>query len=274
MTTTDSYRSLYEAFDSDLMRTVRQQAYGEDIGQHSWVTAEELRADIRRLGLTSHSSLLDLGCGPGGPLVFVVRATGCVGTGLEMSAPAIASGQARAQRDGVDARVRFAQADLDLDLDLDLALPVGRSPFDAVMSFDVVLHLRDRRALFERVAEVLRPNGRLLFTDAGVVSGPVSSEEFQRRGAHGFTQFVPTGFNERLIAAVGLRLIETEERTASVSRNARGRLGALETHREALEERIGKAEIDRQRAYLETVAELSERGALSRWMYLAQRDAP
>ena len=272
MTTTDNYRSLYEAFDSDLMRTVREEAYGEDIGQHSWVTAEELRADIQRLGLTSDSSLLDLGCGPGGPLVFAVRATGCVGTGLEMSAPAIASGQARAQLEGVDSRVRFAQADLDLDLDL--ALPVGRSPFDAVMSLDVVLHLRDRRALFERVVEVLHPNGRLLFTDAGVVSGPVSSEEFQRRGAHGFTQFVPTGFNERLIAAVGLRLIETEERTASVSRNARGRLGALEAHRQALEERIGKTEIDRQRAYLETVAELSERGALSRWMYLAQRDSP
>jgi cyclopropane fatty-acyl-phospholipid synthase-like methyltransferase len=268
MTTTDGYRSLYEAFDSDLMRTVREEAYGEDIGQHLWVTAEELRADIRRLGLTSDSSLLDLGCGPGGPLVFVVRTTGCVGTGLEMSAPAIASGQARAQRDGVDARIGFAQADLDL------ALPVGRSLYDAAMSLDVVLHLRDRRVLFERVARVLRPNGRLLFTDAGVVSGPVSSEEFQRRGAHGFTQFVPAGFNERSIAAAGLRLIESEERTASVSRNARGRLGALEAHRAALEQRIGKAEINRQQAYLETVAELSERGALSRWMYLAQQDAP
>jgi cyclopropane fatty-acyl-phospholipid synthase-like methyltransferase len=266
MTTTDGYQSLYEAFDSDLMRSVRQQAYGEDIGQHSWVTAEELRADIQRLGLTSDSSLLDLGCGPGGPLVFVVRATGCIGTGLEMSASAIASGLARSRSMGVDARVRFAQADLDL------ALPVGRSSFDAAMSLDVVLHLRDRSALFEQVAEGLRPGGRLLFTDAGVVSGPVSSQEFQRRGAHGFTQFVPAGFNEGLITAAGLRLVETEERTASVSRNARGRLRALETHRDALEERIGKAEIDRQRAYLETVAELSERGALSRWMYLAQRD--
>jgi cyclopropane fatty-acyl-phospholipid synthase-like methyltransferase len=266
MTTTDGYRSLYEAFDSDLMRTVREEAYGEDIGQHSWVTAEELRADIRRLGLTSNSSLLDLGCGPGGPLVFAVRATGCVGIGLERSAPAIASGQARAQREGIDGRVRFAQADLDL------ALPVARSSFDAVMSLDVVLHLRDRRALFERVTEVLRPNGRMLFTDAGVVSGSVSSDEFQRRSAHGFTQFVPPGFNERLIEAAGLRLTETEERTASVLRNARGRLAALEAHREALEECIGKAEMQRQRDYLETVAELSERGALSRWMYLAQRD--
>jgi cyclopropane fatty-acyl-phospholipid synthase-like methyltransferase len=268
MTNTDGYRSLYEAFDSDVMRAVRAQAYGEDIGQHSWVTAEELRADIRRLGLTSDSSLVDLGCGPGGPLVFVVRAAGCLGTGLEMSAAAIALGQGRAQRDGIGARVRFVQADLDL------ALPAGLGPFDAAMSLDVVLHLRDRRALFERVAEVLRPSGRLLFTDAGVVSGPVSSEEFQRRSAHGFTQFVPAGFNKRLIDALGLRLIETEERTASVSRIARGRLGALESNHEALVERIGTAEIGRQRAYLETVAELSERGALSRWMYLAQRDAP
>ena len=41
-----SYDPLYAAFDSPLMRQLRQEAYGEDIGQHSWVTADEFRSDI------------------------------------------------------------------------------------------------------------------------------------------------------------------------------------------------------------------------------------
>jgi hypothetical protein len=49
----ESYDAIYDEFDSPLMRRVRSDAYGEDIGQHSWGSAAELRADIRRLGLTA-----------------------------------------------------------------------------------------------------------------------------------------------------------------------------------------------------------------------------
>ena len=53
------YDRLYEEFDSPLMRRMRLEAYDEDIGQHSWVTAEELAKDILLLGLSSGSRLLD-----------------------------------------------------------------------------------------------------------------------------------------------------------------------------------------------------------------------
>ena len=79
----DAYKSIYATFNSPLSRKLRQDAYGEDIGQHSWVTADELRDDIARLRLSPSHRLLDLGCGPGGPLCFVVRSVGCRGTGLE-----------------------------------------------------------------------------------------------------------------------------------------------------------------------------------------------
>jgi hypothetical protein len=46
------------------MRQLRQEAYGKDIGQHSWVTADEFRSEIGRLSLTTSSRLLDVGCGP------------------------------------------------------------------------------------------------------------------------------------------------------------------------------------------------------------------
>jgi len=45
----DEYEWLYREFDSDFMRQVRAEAYGEDIGQHSWSSADELREDARLL---------------------------------------------------------------------------------------------------------------------------------------------------------------------------------------------------------------------------------
>jgi hypothetical protein len=64
------------------MRQLRREAYGKDIGQHSWVTAEELEGDISRLRLSRASRFLDLGCGPGGPLAFIAGQVGCRGSGV------------------------------------------------------------------------------------------------------------------------------------------------------------------------------------------------
>src|SRR5713226_6448423 len=89
------YDDLYKDFDSDLMRKIRREAYGKDIGQHSWVSAEELEEHISRLKLSAGSRFLDLGCGPCGPLTFIVSAIRCHGSGVDLSAPALAAGRAR-----------------------------------------------------------------------------------------------------------------------------------------------------------------------------------
>ncbi len=66
------YESLYWEFDSPLMQQIRGEAYGEDIGQHSWVDADEVRADIVRLGLSPSSRLIDPGSGSCRPLTFIL----------------------------------------------------------------------------------------------------------------------------------------------------------------------------------------------------------
>jgi len=249
------------------MQQVRREAYGEDIGQHSWVTADELRSDIERLLLTASSRLLDVGCGPCGPLVFAVRSTGCTGTGVDVSESALVSGSARARASGVQERIKLLEADLNRPL------PFENRSFDAVISLDVVLHLGDRKALLVEAARVLAPAGKFLFTDAGVISGSISNEEISRRSTNGYTQFVPPGFNEALLRATGFRLIGREDRTASVLLTASGRLRAMGAHRAAVEEMEGEKAFARQQRYLETVVELSERGALARVMYFAESAA-
>ncbi len=261
---TRGYDRTYDDFDSPSMRRMRAEAYGEDIGQHSWVTAEELRADIPALGLTAEGRLLDLGCGPGGPLTFVAGIVGCRGVGMDVSAPAIAAGRARATALGLADRVTFEKADLND------RVPLADRSCDAVLSLDAILHLRDRAAAFREVARVLRPGGRFLFTDAGVVTGAISEEEARRRSVHGYTQLVAPGFNESALAQSGLRPIGSENRTPGLIRVAKARLAARKAHRAALEEREGPSRCESQERYLETVVALAERGALSRMMYLTE----
>jgi SAM-dependent methyltransferase len=259
------YETLYEEFDSPLMHQLRIEAYGEDLGQHSWVTGSELESCGQGLGLTASSRLLDLGCGPGGPLSFVVTRIRCRAVGVDLSHAAIAAARARIATQGLDALVLLLQADANEPI------PLMSSSFDAVMSMDTVLHLRDRTALFRQVARVLISNGKFWFTDAAVVTGPVSSEEVALRSMHGYTQFVPSGFNERALEDAGFQLMRIEDRTAALLGNARGRLSARLAHRAELEQVEGAAYFERQLRYLETVVELAERGATSRVSYLAER---
>lgn len=258
------YESFYRDFDSPLMRQVRREAYGEDIGQHSWVGADELRGDIARLKLSAGSRLLDLGCGPCGPLTFILAAVRCRGTGVELSPSALRAGRARAASLGVEDLFAGHVADLND------SLPFERGSFDAIMSLDVVLHLRDRLDLFREIARVLQPGGRVLFTDAGVMTGAISNEDVRARSLHGYTQFVPAGWNERVLESAGLRLIEIENRTSNVLRNSRGRLAAMRAHRDELEQLSSAADFAGQVGYLETIIALSARSALSRMMYLAE----
>lgn len=260
----DGYEPFYREFNSPLMRQIRSQAYGEDIGQHSWVGAQEMRGDIERLKLSPSSRLIDLGCGPCGPLTFVLASVGCSGTGVELSRAALAVGRERAATLGVDALLSVQEADLNE------ALPFESGSFDAAISLDVVLHLRDRSKLFDEVARLLRRGGRFLFTDGGVLTGSVSNEEARKRSIHGYTQFVAAGWNERLLESAGFVLIETENRTISMLKTASGRLAAMQAHRGELERVSSSADLENQQDYLETVVKLSRRGAVSRVMYLAE----
>ena len=264
MTSDRGYEDLYETFDSALARQIRREAYGEDFGQHSWATADEVRECIPRLRLSPTTRILDIGCGPAGPLTFIVGAVGCRGVGLDVSAAAIEAGSSRVSELGLDRLITLLTADSNEPI------PFGIDSFEAVISVDVVLHLHDRSRLFREVARVLGAGGRFWFTDAGVLTGPVSVEEAALRSPHGYTQLAPAGFNDRALEAEGFRILSVDDRTADLLANATGRLAARIAHREEMVTLDGADNFERQKQYLETVIALARRGAMSRFAYLAE----
>ena len=69
---------------------MRRAAFGEDVGQNSWLTVDELDRFVSRLELQSSARLLDVGCGSGGPSLHVARLTGCQVVGVELYDEAVA----------------------------------------------------------------------------------------------------------------------------------------------------------------------------------------
>jgi len=186
--------------------------------------------------------------------------------GLDVSEAAISAGTGRAASMGLDRLITLQQSDSNG------RIPFLDESFAAAISLDVVLHLRDRNLLFREVARVLTPGGRFWFTDAGVVTGALSSQEVEWRSIHGYTQFVPAGFNERAIEDAGLKVVQVDDRTDDLLRNATGRIAARLAHRAELEALEGIESYEREGIYHDTVVKLATRRALSRFAYIAERN--
>ena len=134
-------------------------------------------------------------------------------------------------------------------------------------------HIANRLEVLRDWHRVLRPRGRMLFTDAMIVSGLVSHEELAVRSSIGFYLVVPPGENERLIEQSGFRLISSEDVTGDEAAIAERWHAARERHREALLQREGATNFTGLQRFLTCVHRLSAERRLSRYSYLAEKPA-
>ena len=156
--TQNRYRraQMHAAFEevwTDASRTRSEAGYAFKTAVFSEiVTREEICIDPEWL---KGRSVLDLGCGHGGPGVAVARQTGARVTGISISTEQVARANARAAAAGLADRVEFRHANA-------LELPFEVSSFDAVLAFESIIHMPDREHVLGQVHRVLKPGGQLL----------------------------------------------------------------------------------------------------------------
>jgi SAM-dependent methyltransferase len=261
----DLYNNVYGDFASDAEAAVRRAAFGDDMGQSSWITAAEWLRFADAAGVGEPSAVLEVGSGSGGPAVYLALARGCRVTGVDINEHGVRNGGRLAAAKDVADRVTF------LAVDASRPLPCAPASFDAVLSNDAMCHIEHRLDVLRDWRRVLRPGGRMLFTDAMVVTGLVSQEEIATRSSIGRYYFLPPGENERLIASAGFTLRSIEDVTASAETIARRWHDAREAHRGALVAREGEANFAGLQRFLACVHTLSAERRLSRFCYLAER---
>jgi SAM-dependent methyltransferase len=242
----DHYGAHYRDFTAGVHEEVRRAAFGDDVGQNSWLTRNELERFGEQLGLTASSRLQDVACGSGGPALHLARLTGCRVVGVELFDEAVANGTRLAREARLETQASFARADAGR------TLPFEDGSFDAILCMDAINDLPDRRRVLTDWARLLRAGGRLLFTDAVTITGVLDSVELATRTSVGYFLFVPRGENERLLAEAGTKILAVEDTTESTAEVA------------------GRRRHARQR-FFDVVARLARERRLSRLVYTAEK---
>ncbi|HEX6252222.1 MAG TPA: methyltransferase domain-containing protein [Gemmatimonadaceae bacterium] len=259
------YDANYGQFASELYAQVRTAAFGEDIGQSGWLTAEEHDLFVRWLDPGPASHLLDVACGSGGTTLRIARLTGCRVQGIDLHPQGIAAANEAAQKQGLHERAAFHVADAGLPL------PFADASFDGVICTDAVNHLPERQSVFSEWARVLVPGGRLVFTDPIVVTGALTSEEIAIRASIGFFLFVPPGLDEMLLREAGLEPTDVVDRTENMAKSAQRWHDARAARADDLRRIEGTETFEGQQRFLSVAARLASERRLSRIAYRAVR---
>jgi 2-polyprenyl-3-methyl-5-hydroxy-6-metoxy-1,4-benzoquinol methylase len=259
------YNANYGHFQTDLYAEIRREAFGEDIGQNSWLTADEQDNFLRWLDLAPGKRLLDVACGAGGPLLRMIAATGCSAIGIDVHDQAVATAISLTTQRGLTALAEFRA------VDATSPLPFPDGMFDAITCIDAINHFPDRRHVIAEWARLLKPGGRLLFTDPITVTGALTNAEVAVRSSAGFYLLVPHGYDERVLAQCGLKVVVCEDATANMAKVAEARLAARAAKSTRLREIEGDKSYDGQQEFLTVAARVAREGRLSRFVYVSQK---
>lgn len=261
--------NLYDGHYSDHAKRaqtqVRLDTYGTngDFGQSSWMTQTELDSMITKLKITNSSHVLEVGSGAGGTSVYIAKMIGCRVTGVDLNPHGIETGNSLANADGLSNLVNFHHADASKPL------PFPDGSFDAVFSNDAMCHIPGRKNVLSDWRRLLKPGGLALFTDAMIVTGIVSSDEFATRSSIGKYYFVPLGQNEQVIEAARLQVLEAIDTTSEAAEVAKRWHDSREKHRDELQEPAENFE--GLQKFLWSVYTLLNQKRLSRFMYIARK---
>ncbi|HXA04013.1 MAG TPA: class I SAM-dependent methyltransferase [Bryobacteraceae bacterium] len=140
-----------------IWRDAYEDDYPEDADPFGFATVSDLESISAELHLKKYSRLLDVGCGRGGPGLWVARKTHSLLTGLDILAEAIEQANSLKVRMGMADAATFGIGSF-----ADTGLPSCSQ--QAVMSVDAFWMVLDKTAALREMARIIEPGGSLVMT--------------------------------------------------------------------------------------------------------------
>ena len=261
----DLFDSTYSNFREQVLQAIREETFDRDIGQNSWLTAEEYDRFISWLRLLPGDHALEVASGSGGPALYLARNTNCHVTGIDANECGVKTATASSMQSRT--RVTFEVVDANAEL------PFEDNTFDALLCIDSMNHFPDRLNVFREWRRVLRSGGRAVFTDPVVITGPVTNDELALRSSIGLFLFVPPGVNEKLVKKAGFNLIQQEDASENAARVSGRWYDSRARYRDKLLRIEGEERFEGLQNFFGAVQQLTSERRLSRIVYLVEKPA-
>jgi len=259
--------SVLHQIDSPANRLIRDSIWGKenDIGQQSFITPKYLDEFIRRLDIKESSYVLDVGCGVGGPAIYIVSKTGCKIAGIDISDVGIETSEKLAKKSRLEKKADFYQGDA-------MNMSFMNETFDIAISINVMNVFEDKVRLFKEVLRVLKPKGIWAFL-SGTFDMP-DDPEIRKKMARGYLipQFYDSlaSYRNKLTEA-GFEIEEITEYVSDFRIQNKKWGDAYKRHYDAIVSEQGKENTDHHIIYFDTYLKLIDEGRAANYLIISRK---
>lgn len=215
-------------------------------------------------GIDADSHVLDVCCGMGGPSRYLAHTYGCRVTGIDMNAGRVEGARRLTAIAGLGGRVK-------LEIGNALDMPLADATFDVLISQEAFCHIPDKRRLIGECARVLKPGGRMAFTDI-LATEAADDAVRERLGAEmTFQELASRESYRSALVDAGFEVVGIEDLSADWQVILVDRLAMYRRLRDQTVARFGAAHFEKwDRAYAFFVG-LYRTGELGGGRFLARR---
>jgi ubiquinone/menaquinone biosynthesis C-methylase UbiE len=245
----------------NLMGRLIDAVYGENVHYGYWedeadpATFTQAQGRLNdvvagKLAISPSQTVLDLGCGTGGPARRIAATTGASILGVTVSKWQVAEANRVSEAAGLHGQARFEYADI-------TDLPYPDASFHAAFALETLVHVADKPAALREALRVIRPGGRLVIADLTLRA---EMTEHQRAvwSAMPVADAMPLREYVDLATGAGFEVTEALDCSRQVARSFEGVREAVRRPAEHLDQLYGAATMEQARQNMLEMLTVSE----------------
>jgi len=232
----------------------------EDIGQASRRTVEQM---ANRTTFTPDTRVLDVGAGFGGAARYLASQYGCHVSCLNLSEVENERNRALNREQRLAHLVDVVDGSFE-------DLPFEDNSFDVIWSQDAFLHSGDRGRVLEEVTRVLKPGGRLIFTDPMAADGTPSGALSPILARIQLDTMASPEFYQRELRRLGMRDVQFDDQTPQLPQHYQRVLEETQRRTDELRGKVSSDYIERMSTGLGHWVEGGRAGNLAWGIFTAQ----
>lgn len=155
------FEQLYKGYKSESLKNIFREIYGSDYPEEAnpdgFITITDLNNFIKYLNISPGDRFIDLGCGRGGPGLWIARRTGANYVGVDLSENAIMSAIKLNENLESPFDIEFEQGDFS-------SLNYPENYFNGAISIDALIFATNLPETFLEIKRILAPEANLVFT--------------------------------------------------------------------------------------------------------------